>query len=181
MFWVILVVAVISTLMFSRIKAKISTVKRKRNFYIIKIYFLGIRVYKTALCLRFKGYINPQLLVVRRWGYKMLTDIPKSIEKKRKVRSGQALDTGFILRSLKAEEGEAEIRIGTGDAASTALISETLRTIAEIWLKRKGLGGIKAKVRPNFEKEEFSVWVDCILSSFAAHIIYRYFKQKGGS
>ena len=130
--------------------------------------------------LRFKNFIHPQLLVVRPWGYSVLTDVPGTLQKRNRIRRGEALDTGFLIRSLKVEEGAVDITLGTGDAAGTAVTSVGVGGAVDAALKLYGISEIRVNSRPDFEKVTFSVCVNCILSSFAAQIINEYIKQKGG-
>lgn len=180
MFWLITGVLLI-VLLFGNIDIKINTIKKNRCFYIIKIYIFSVRVYKTAVILRMRGNISPQLMMVRRTGCRILTNIPKSLEHRHLVKQGKAVDTKFLLKAISAKSGKIEVNLGTGDAASTALLCEEVRILLETALKVVGIKEIRIMSRPNFKKEEFYIDVTCILSTFPAQIIYRYLKQKGGS
>ena len=180
LFWAILA-TILFIILFGTIKIEVHTVVRKRVFYVVKITFCGIKVYGAAICIRLKGTINLQILYIKKKGYQILTDFKSVLRGFIEAKKEKKLNFNFILKSLKIEKGRADIAIGTGNAAATALICGAVTTALSSIIRIIDLTNVSFIANPNFEKEEFSVHINCILSAFLAQIIYEFIKQKGGS
>jgi len=89
-------------------------------------------------------------------------DLLKSINKK-------------IRKGLKADKFELSTTIGTGDAATTALLSGLLWAIfGNLRMQRPDilLTDIQLMVRPDFKKKIFAIDIDCIFTLKTVYIIY---------
>lgn len=174
MFWAILV-TVLFIIFFGIIKVEISTVVRKRTFYVVKITFCGIKVYGMAICFRMKGY-NIQALSVKKGGYKIMTDVKSIIESVKNGEEKKKVSARLVFSAVRFDSGELRISLGTGDAAATALLCGTISNILRSLAKIKHMDDARITAEPNFERKEFSVRINCIFTAFLAQIIYEFIK-----
>ena len=183
MLWLLLIAALSLALPFCPARAKMCTIVRKWSFYAVIISLFGIKLYSAALFLRLKRKVSPELCMVTRGGYKVITNarISRTKKLKRKLSGKKPPNTAGAVRTIYVKKGCVDILIGAENAAATAYVCAVLQNAVRALLFNYGLGKIRVRTQPDFSKKTARVGINCIFYFIPVQIIFRYFLKKGGS
>lgn len=176
LWWIFCIVffALLGVLLFGKWEVAVRSDEKK--YIYLRLRLLSVPVFRRIFFLRLKNYIHPELFTVKKGRL-----VPMKQKKKRKKRGRAQIDWRALLSRLEIERLRAELTIGTGDAAQTALAAGILENAAGTAL-RLLLGsreGAQVRVLPNFEKEAFFMKADCIIKFRLADIILILIKKRG--
>ncbi len=166
--WVFLLLAALSVV---KGKIELTPVEKKRGFFALQVYFLSIKVYKAVFYVRFRHYIRPEIIKVKRHGFKKIYSFTLR-KRKRKV------SVLRLLRPRDIRRLDVCITAGTGDAALTAILCGTLASAVHGMYQVLGLKNATRQISPDFEKAVLNVSVFGIVRISIADSIVRFLKEK---
>jgi len=158
-------------LLLVKIKFKITSVENRTGFFTLEVYLLFIRVYKAVFYIHFRHYVRLEIIKVKRRGFK----------KTYSQSSGRNERTIAVFRLIKSgdvQEFNLCLRVGTGDAAFTAILCGILSSAIQSVCRITGLPTEKVEVRPNFINFALEIFLIGIFRFSFADIIIRFFKEK---
>lgn len=169
--WVFFSVLVaLGLFLFGPFQAELKNKKGREGFFFLTLSFCGIQIYRGVFFLHFKHVVRPQIIKVKKAGFKKI--YVATIERKAKK-----YDFSFLLRSTDFRKLDATLWLGTGDAAHTALLCGALNTAARSVLRAFGLEHACVVIRPDFDRMRICAWVQGIVRLSLADIIGRFLKE----
>ena len=156
---------------FAGIRIKIDTCERKkRSFYVVKLYFLCFKIYSFAFALKYFFPLGLKIYIVTRKSVK--SKVIWNIEKDIKRGANNRWAVAAIL-SLKIKKIFVLVKAGLEDAANTALVCGALNAISKGVFKKYNIN-----VLPVFGKRIFRVNAQGILHIKPADIIKNYYSRR---
>lgn len=171
----LILLIIISFLSNLQLEVKVEVDNKINYSYFILRFFWGL------ICIRFnytltsleKGVIS---LVSRKTDsniekHATIEDILRFFLKKHKTYLMYEDEFGHIISRTTIQNLDADIIIGLGDAAQTALLSGSIMAGFGYLKKRFGLKASRIKVSPYFNEVKFEMVLDCIFNVKLGHII----------
>ena len=144
-----------------------------------KISISGITVYDTVIAVRIRN-LQLELYEIKNGTARKIMPV----KKRKKETFFTHILKKALLRSLRIKKLGLNIRIGTGNAAATALSCGALGVIIDalIALSQGRVPREKIIITPDFDKAHLKLNIDCIIRTRIADIIREVIKQlmKGG-
>ena len=145
-----------------------------------KISIAGITVYDTVIAVRIRNLVRLELYEIKNGTARKIMPV----KKRKKETFFTHILKKALLRSLRIKKLGLNIRIGTGNAAATALSCGALGVIIDalIALSQGRVPHEKIIITPDFDKAHLKLNIDCIIRTRIADIIREVIKQlmKGG-
>ena len=163
--------AALGLFLFGPFQAELKNQKGREGFFLLTLSFCGVPVYRGLFFLHFKHVVRPQIIKVKKAGFRKIYVATIRREAKK-------YDFRFLLRSADFRKLSATIWLGTGDAAHTALLCGALGTAFRSALRAFGLERARVAVRPDFDHTRICAWVQGIVRLSLADIIGRFLKEK---
>jgi len=181
LFFIIFFLAAIVLLLFVNFKIEIKTVdNRKRNFICLRLFFGSIPIYKITFAFRLKNYVNPQIYVTnKKYMFQKIMTGRKLLKSRRKPNARFSKKLFRIMRAFRWKRINLRISLGTGEAASTALICGSIQMLFNsiFSVYQKKIEEHSIILYPQFNTIIFHMRLDCIIKIKLANIIREYLSK----
>lgn len=164
------VLLVVFVLMFGPFCLELKNKRGRERFFEVSLHFCGLCIYQGVFMLHFKHVVRPQIIKVKKAGFKKI--YAAAIQKSKKKR-----DLGYLFKSKDIRKMDAVLWLGAGDAAHTALICGALNSTARCLIQAYALSMAKVEIRPDYSVQRICLQIHGIVCLSLADIMGRFLKE----
>ena len=181
LFFIILFLVLILLVLFVNFKIQIKTVdNRKRNFIRLRFFYGSIPIYRLMLAFRLKNYINPQIYKIdKKYGFRKIYTGDTLFQLRKTPKTRFFKKTLRIMRAFRWQKINIQLELGTGEAASTALICGSVQMLFNsiFAVNQNKIEEHSIMLYPQFNSIIFHLHLDCIIKFKLANIIREYLSK----